>query len=66
MKDEVVTRRGAGLQGQEAALPEDKRTVLEAMRSIEQQRRPGLLAAYFNGSNWVLYDQLSPRWIPRG
>lgn len=47
-----------------ASLASDEQAVIERMRAIEHQTKPGVLLAYFNGSNWVLYDT-SAQWLAR-
>jgi hypothetical protein len=43
----------------------DEQIILDALRAAERTARPALLALYYNGSNWLLYDYEQPRWLPR-
>jgi hypothetical protein len=48
-----------------AALQQDEIEIVDTMRRIAGQERPGLLVAYFNGSNWLLYETPKPKWLPK-
>jgi len=43
----------------------DEQAIIEALRQIEMNSRPGIVVAYYNGANWMLYEQNHVRWLPR-
>jgi hypothetical protein len=64
-----IQRRGEinnGVTGNVSGnLRTDERAILDALHAAERSDRPALLALYFNGRNWMLYDFETPRWLPR-
>jgi hypothetical protein len=63
----TVYRRGENYGfGTGNSLRPDERAVLDYMRAIESDRRPGVVVLYWNGSNWVSYENPQARWLPRG
>ena len=57
--------QGNGLPAGSGDLRADEQAVLDALRVTEQTQRPGLLVLYYNGTNWMLYDNTLPKWLPR-
>ena len=74
---EDVTRRGVTIVSGAAviisvagvprtlAIGADECSVIEAMNTVEQNHRPGLITLYYNGRNWLLYDDQQPRFLMR-
>ena len=46
-----------------AIIAQNEQAVICAMRAVERASRPGLLALYYNGSGWLLYDNTQPHYL---
>jgi hypothetical protein len=47
------------------ALRADEQAILNYMRAVEGEHRPGILIAFYNGSNWINYERPQARWLPK-